>query len=106
MRHSSPAEALSTNKARLIPVFQKYRVTNPRLFGSLARGEADERSDIDILISKTGAMDYATIGALRREVQTILEWPVHLVFESALKPEILDAIQADLRPLFDGGEQH
>ena len=100
MQHSTAEEALQANRAKLLVVFQKYGVTNPRLFGSLARREADEHSDIDILVSRTASMDYATIGALRREVNIIMGVPVHLVFESALKPEVRDEIQSDLRPLF------
>ncbi|WP_436074146.1 nucleotidyltransferase family protein [Devosia sp. LjRoot3] len=100
MQHASAEDALRANTARLLAIFDRYRVTNPRLFGSVARGEADHHSDIDILISKTAAMDYATIGALRKEVSATLGWPVHLTFESALKPEIRDAIHTDLRPQF------
>ena len=100
MRNTTAAEAHKNNKTKLPAVFERYRVTNPRLFGSVARGDADGQCDIDILVSKTGAMDYATIGALRREVTATLGWPTHLVFESALRPEVRDEIQNDLRPLF------
>ena len=99
-QYTTAAEALENNKTKLPPVFERDRVTNPRLFGSVARGDADDQSDIDILVSKTGPMDYATIGALRREVTATLGWPTQLVFESALRPEVREEIQKDLRPLF------
>jgi predicted nucleotidyltransferase len=78
-----PPRTLSglTRKA-YFAVFQKYGVTKPRLFGSVARSEADEQSDIDILVSKTASMDYAAIGKFRREVSETLGWPAHVVFES------------------------
>lgn len=100
MQSTTAAEALENNKTKLLAVFERYGVTNPRLFGSVARGDADGQSDIDILVSRTGPMDYAKIGALRREVTAALEWPTHLLFESALRPDVRDDIQNELRPLF------
>src|SRR5687768_12010981 len=100
MQHATAENALRANKTKLLPIFEKYRVTNPRIFGSVARGDAGAESDIDILVSKTAPMDYATIGWLRREVRAALGWPADLVFESALKPEIREEIQPDLRPMF------
>lgn len=93
------SEALRVNKTSLLAVLERYQVVNPRLFGSVARGEAGADSDIDILVTKTAPMDYATVGELRREAAEALEWPVDIVFESALKPDVRLRIEHDLRPL-------
>lgn len=48
-------------KCRVIPVAEKYGVKSVILFGSCARGEACESSDVDILIDKgkiKGLIDY------------------------------------------------
>ena len=39
-------------------IFRRYGVVNPRLFGSVARGEATSTSDIDVLVDlvPAGAM--------------------------------------------------
>jgi len=92
-------DALRANKISLLAVLDKYQVVNPRLFGSLARGEANVESDIDILVTKTAPMDYATIGELRREAAEALGWPVDIVFESALKPDVRARIEPELRPI-------
>jgi predicted nucleotidyltransferase len=42
-------------KERIRPVAEKYNLPAVYLFGSYARGEADEKSDIDIMIDRTGA---------------------------------------------------
>lgn len=39
-------------KERVVPIAQKYGVTKVVLFGSYARGEATEKSDIDLAIEK------------------------------------------------------
>jgi predicted nucleotidyltransferase len=35
---------------RLAPVFRRYRIKQAFVFGSLARGEADVRSDVDLIV--------------------------------------------------------
>jgi len=42
-------------KRRVTPVAKKYSLPAVYLFGSYARGEATERSDVDILIDRTGS---------------------------------------------------
>jgi len=37
-------------KKRLTPIFQKYQVQKAILFGSMARGEATKRSDVDLIL--------------------------------------------------------
>jgi predicted nucleotidyltransferase len=41
-------------KERIRPVAEKYNLPAVYLFGSYARGEADEKSDIDIMIDRSG----------------------------------------------------
>jgi predicted nucleotidyltransferase len=41
-------------KERIRPVAEKYNLPAVYLFGSYARGEADEASDIDLMIDRTG----------------------------------------------------
>jgi uncharacterized protein len=43
-------ELLDAHREELDKLLAKYRATNPRLFGSVARGDAREDSDIDILV--------------------------------------------------------
>ena len=42
-------------KRRIAPVAEKYGLREVYLFGSYARGEATEQSDVDILINCTGS---------------------------------------------------
>jgi predicted nucleotidyltransferase len=39
---------------RITPVAKKYNLPAVYLFGSYARGEADEKSDVDIMIDRNG----------------------------------------------------
>ncbi|MHA3723923.1 nucleotidyltransferase family protein [Leucobacter sp. HY1910] len=43
-------EFLEARRIELFQLLSKYAATNPKLFGSVARGNAHEGSDIDILV--------------------------------------------------------
>ena len=43
-------EILDAHRGELDEILAKYKATNPRLFGSIARGTASANSDIDILV--------------------------------------------------------
>ncbi len=37
-------------RTRLLPVFQRHQIVRAILFGSMARGEASRRSDVDLIL--------------------------------------------------------
>ena len=45
-----PSEALAKYRDEVLAIIARYPVTNPRVFGSTARGEDVEGSDLDILV--------------------------------------------------------
>jgi Nucleotidyltransferase domain len=47
-----PSISLEKNRARVREILQHFRMGNPRIFGSAARGEDNEQSDLDILIRR------------------------------------------------------
>jgi len=64
-------------------ILESAGATNPRLFGSVVRGVADEESDVDILIEfrEPGPQGFAYFGALDRmehELGRLLGAPVHV----------------------------
>ncbi len=42
--------AITDLKIRLVPLFKQYHIQKAILFGSLARGEATSRSDVDLIL--------------------------------------------------------
>jgi len=47
---------ISQLKERIIPVAIKYQLKAVYIFGSYAKGEATEDSDVDILVDRTGSI--------------------------------------------------
>ncbi len=62
------------------PIAEKYKVKELYLFGSYARGEADENSDLDFLVSGGENFKLTLIFALAEELRTVLKKNVD-VFE-------------------------
>lgn len=67
-------ELLETCSDELQVVFKKYGAKNPRIFGSVARGDAHQGSDIDILVD----MDPAD-GNLLMRASGLMEETRHLL---------------------------
>lgn len=70
-----------------------------RLFGSVARGEADEESDIDILVDMEPGRSLLDLGGLLMELQALLQCRVDVVTERGLRPRLRDQVLAEAKPL-------
>jgi|APLow6443716910_1056828.scaffolds.fasta_scaffold64311_1 hypothetical protein len=83
---------LQSNKQYLI---KKYNLKSLALFGSFARNEATENSDIDILVEfdRPIGLDFVL---LADELETILSVKVDLVTPDAIKPKMFEYIKRDL----------
>lgn len=65
---------------------------NVRVFGSVARGEADEKSDIDILVDLEPGRSLFDLGGLLMDLQDLLGHHVDVVTERGLRERIRDRI--------------
>ncbi len=57
-----------------------------RVFGSMARDDADERSDLDLLVTLPSGKTGLALGALLMDVQDLLGRRVDVVTENCLHP--------------------
>ena len=70
-------------------IIARYPVSNPRVFGSAARGEDTEGSDLDILVDRDGPMTYFDMFDLEERLPALLGCPVEVF--TGLKPHALSA---------------
>jgi len=86
---------LSSNKVR----FQKdYHLVRIGIFGSVVRGEASAKSDIDIIVEfeeNTSGL-HEIKQELKTEIQEIFGRPVDICREKYIKPFLRDKILADV----------
>jgi uncharacterized protein len=67
-----PSEALHLNRDRVRQIAVGHRVQDVRVFGSVARGEDTEESDLDLLVLPTEHTTLFDIWAIRLEVRKLL----------------------------------
>lgn len=73
------------------------------LFGSMARGEASEKSDIDLLVRLAKPKSLLSMVALERELSEAAGRKVDLLTEGALSPYLRDRILGELQVLYAAG---
>jgi len=79
---------LQAVRERLPELRSRYSVRAIWLFGSLARGESTERSDVDLLVEFDAVPDLLDFVSLRDELSAALGVPVDLVMKRALRPAL------------------
>ena len=83
---------MQKNKSRL---FLSYPIKSMAIFGSFARNEAEEASDLDILVEFSDRVGVRFID-LANELETIVELKVDLVSRKGIKERYLQSIEEDL----------
>jgi hypothetical protein len=72
---------------------------NVRVFGSVARGDSDGRSDVDFLVDLEPGRSLSDLGGLLMDLQEVLGTPVDVVTEMGLRVQVRDRILAEAEPL-------
>jgi len=94
-----PSEILAAKADEIRAVIARYRVRNPRIFGSVARGEDQDGSDLDILVEPLEGTTYFDLAGLELELADLLGIKIDLATPGALRGKIADRIAVDLKPL-------
>jgi len=88
---------IETIKAKVIPILKNYGVNRAYLFGSFARGEQNQNSDIDFLVEYTSDAERTLFKAveLKYELEDILQMKVDVLTEAAISPYIRPYVLKD-----------
>ena len=92
-------ELLRDKRDEIVRIAAKHGARNVRVFGSVARGDADENSDVDLLVDMEAGRSLLDHAALWLELQELLGRKVDVLSQRGIKPRIRDRVLREAVPL-------
>ena len=86
---------LALVRAEILAAAARHGATNVRVFGSVARGDADATSDVDFLVDFEPGRSLLDLAGLLVDLEDLLGHPVDVVTEPGLKARIRQRVLAD-----------
>lgn len=90
---------VARNRERLLAIAEYHGLCNVRLFGSMARGDANANSDVDLLVDAKPGTSGLALGGMLVDTEELLGRPVDVVTEGFLAPSIRDDVLREALPL-------
>ncbi len=92
-------ELLKEKREEILKIGASHGARNIRVFGSVARGEADESSDIDLLVDMEPDRSLLDVAAFMADIRDLLGRRVDVVSEKGLYWLIRRPILREAKPL-------
>jgi len=94
-----PSEALDRHRAALCSAAARHRLTNPRVFGSAARGSDGSGSDLDILVDPLPGATLFDLGGFQDEMEDLLGVQIDVRTPGDLPASIRDRVSSEAKPV-------
>jgi uncharacterized protein len=90
---------LNARRGEIAELARRYHVRNVRVFGSVARGEATNKSDLDFLVATEPECTLFDLGGLLEDLREMFGCAVDVVPENSLKPNLRERILQEAIPV-------
>jgi predicted nucleotidyltransferase len=90
---------LKEKRQEILLIAARHGATNVRVFGSVARGEADAASDLDVLVDLEPGRSLIDLGGLLMDLQQLLGREVDVVTEKGLRARIRERVLKEAVPV-------
>ena len=94
-----PSQALSQHREAVCLAAARYRVANPRVFGSALHGNDREGSDLDLLVDPLPGTTLFDLGGLQDELQELFGVSVDVLTLQDLPAKFRDVVAQEARPV-------
>jgi predicted nucleotidyltransferase len=95
----SLTELVQARREDILRTASKHGAYNVRVFGSVARGNVDEQSDLDLLVDLEKGRSLFDLGGLLVDLEELLGYPVDVVTEKGLRDRIRNRVVSEAIPL-------
>ena len=92
-----PSIALEAHRVEIREIVLAHNATNARVFGSVARGDDTEQSDLEILVDPTPTTTLFDLGAISYKLRILLGVPADVLTPNALPDTIRDKVLLEAR---------
>jgi len=92
-------DLLQKNRDAILRIADLHGARNIRVFGSVARGEAQDASDVDFLVEMDRGRSLLDRAALMLALQELLGRRVDVATERGLKPALREHVLREAVPL-------
>ncbi|MDR2017071.1 MAG: nucleotidyltransferase family protein [Burkholderiales bacterium] len=90
-----PSIALDLKRNAVREVTSRFRVSNPRVFGSALHGTDQDGSDLDLLVDALPGTTLFDLGGLQDELESLLGVHVDLLTPEDLPSKFRDKVLAE-----------
>ena len=94
-----PSAALQAHRADIRRVVAANHAVNARVFGSVARGDDADDSDLDVLVDALPGATLLDLGAIQVELEEILGISVDVLTPQDLPPKFRSEVLAEAVPV-------
>ena len=92
-------EELQARRDEIEAIARRHGAHDVRVFGSVARGQADPQSDIDLLVDLEPGRSVIDLGGLLMDLREHLNCKVDVMTPAMLKPRVRERALREAKPL-------
>lgn len=85
-------ELLRQKREEVLKLAHQHGASRVRVFGSVAKGEDTEASDLDLLVEMEPERSLLDIVAIKQDLEDLLGCRVHVVTEAAVSPYLRERV--------------
>jgi len=89
------SKLLQEKREEILAIANNHGAYNVRIFGSTVRNEANEKSDIDILVSFERGRTLIDLVSLNDELEALLDKRVQVITDGGIHPYLKDSILSE-----------
>ena len=90
---------LQGQRQEILRIAAGHGARNVRLFGSVARGENHENSDVDFLVDMESGRSLLDLIGLGQDLEALLHRKIEVVTDASVHPALRDRILTEAQPL-------